>query len=218
MKLVEQAFFELFPEKNIENYELKVKYTDRFKPYNANVRYAKNSFQFNLSKKWRKVSKEMQIGLIQELMLKIFKENKRTTNIDLYNSFMKNLHISIPKINNDPLLEESFNGVNEKYFFGLIERPNLVWHNSIRRLGSYEYGTDTVSISRVLDNDEELLDYVMYHEILHKKHKFHNHNGRTHHHTKEFKEMEKKFSNSEEIEERIKGLVRQKSRKRFIWF
>ena len=117
MKLVEQAFNELFPEKDLENYNLKIKYTDKFKPYNANVRYTKNSLQFNLSKKWRKISKEIQVGLIQGLMLRIFKEKKATTNIDLYNSFMKNLHISIPKINNDPFLGESFNRVNEKYFF-----------------------------------------------------------------------------------------------------
>lgn len=193
MKLAEQAFNDLFPEKDLENYQLKIKYTDKFKPYNANVRYSRNSFQFNLSKKWRKVSKEIQMGLIQGLMVKIFKENKKTTNIDLYNSFMKNLHISIPKTNIDPILEQSFNKINDKYFFGLIEKPNLTWHNSIRRLGSYEYGSDTISMSKVLENDENLLDYVMYHEILHKKHKFHSKNGRTHHHTREFKEMEKKF-------------------------
>jgi len=218
MKLVEQAFNDLFPEKDLENYNLKIKYTDKFKPYNANVRYTKNSLQFNLSKKWRKISKEIQVGLIQGLMLRIFKEKKATTNIDLYNSFMKNLHISIPKINNDPVLGESFNRVNEKYFFGLVERPNLTWHDSIRRLGSYEYGTDTISMSKVLGADTNLLDYVMYHEMLHKKHKFHCKNGRTHHHTKEFREMERKFDDSQEMEERIKSLVRHKARKRFVWF
>lgn len=218
MKLLEQAFNELFPNKDLENYTFKIKYTSKFKPYNANVKYTRNSLQFNLSKKWRKVSREIQMGLIQGLMLRIFKEKKKTTNIDLYNSFMKNLHISIPKINTDPLLEESFNNINEKYFIGLIERPNLIWHNSIRRLGSYEYGTDTISISRILEGDEEVLDYVMYHEILHKKHKFHSKNGRTHHHTKEFKEMEEKFENSGEMEEKIKNLVRQRNRKKFSWF
>lgn len=218
MKLVEQAFIELFPKKDLENYRFKIKYTDKFKPYNANVRYTKSSLQFNLSKKWRKISKEIQIGLVQGLMLRIFKEKKTTTNIDLYNSFMKNLHISIPKINNDPILEKSFDKVNEKYFFGLVEKPNLTWHDSIRRLGSYEYGTDTISMSKVLVPDKSLLDYVMYHEMLHKKHKFHCKSGRTHHHTKEFREMEREFDNSKEMEERIKSLVRPKARKRFAWF
>jgi len=218
MKLVEQAFNELFPEKDLENYNLKIKYTDKFKPYNANVRYTRNFLQFNLSKRWRRVSREIQIGLIQGLMLRIFKDKKNTTNIDLYNSFMRNLHVSIPKTSTDPVLEQSFNKINDKYFLGLIEKPNLMWHDSIRRLGSYEYGSDAISMSKVLENDENLLDYVMYHEILHKKHKFHSKNGRTHHHTHEFKEMEKKFENSAEMEERIKGLVRKNSRKKFPWF
>jgi len=217
MKLLEQAFIELFPDRNLENYEFKIKYTDRFKPYNANVRYTNNSLQFNLSRKWKGVSKEIQIGLIQGLILRIFKGKNNTTNIDLYNSFMRHLHISIPKTDSDPILENSFDLVNEKYFYGLIERPNLVWHNSIRRLGSYEYGTDTISISQVLLQDKELLDYVIYHEMLHKKHKFHSNNGRTHHHTKEFKEMEKKFENSMEMEERIKRIGRKKV-KLFGWF
>ena len=218
MKLVEQAFNELFQDRNLEDYTLKIKYTDKFKPYNANVRYTRDSFQFNLSRKWRKISKEIQIGLIQGLMLKVFKDKRKTTNIDLYNSFMKNLHISIPKINNDPVLEESFNKINEKYFFGLIEKPNLTRHNSIRRLGSYEYGTDTISISEVLLSDKNLLDYVMYHEILHKKHKFYEKNGRTFHHTKEFRRMERSFESSGEMEDRIKGLMRHKRRKKFGWF
>mgnify|MGYP001265213646 FL=1 len=218
MKWFEQAFNDLFPEKDLENYQLKIKYTDKFKPYNANVRYTRNSLQFNLSKRWGKISREIQIGLLQGLMLRVFKEKKRTTNIDLYNNFMKNLHISIPKTNTDPILEQSFNKINDRYFFGLIEKPNLAWHNSIRRLGSYEYGNDTISISKILNNDKNLLDYVMYHEMLHKKHKFHSKNGRTHHHTKEFREMERKFDNSEEMEERIKKIAEQKSRKRFVWF
>ncbi|MFH0868156.1 MAG: hypothetical protein V1831_02500 [Candidatus Woesearchaeota archaeon] len=218
MKLVEEAFATLFPEKDLENYQLKIKYTDKFKPYNANVKYARNSFQFNLSRKWKTVSREIQIGLIQGLMLRVFKEKRSTMNIDLYESFMKNLHISVPKTVNNPVLEESFNKVNEKYFFGLIEKPNLTWHNSIRRLGSYEYGTDTISISKVISSDKDLLDYVMYHEMLHKKHKFHSKNGRTRHHTTEFRQKEREFENSREMEERIKKLVRPSRRIRFKWF
>src|SRR3989338_7386894 len=116
MNIAEKAFLEIFPEK-------------KFKDYNANVKYFRNNFQFNLSKKWKNVSEEIQSGLIQELLLKIFRLKKKTTNIDLYNLFMKNVHISVPKTKTDAILEESFNKVNEKYFFGLLERPNLVWGN-----------------------------------------------------------------------------------------
>ncbi len=212
MKLAEQAFNELFPEKNSGEYQFEIKYTDKFKPYNANVRYRRNSLQFNLSRKWRTISKEIQIGLIQGLMLRVFKEKNNTINIDLYNNFMRSLHISVQKTNTDPILEQSFNRTNETYFFGLLEKPNLVWHNSIRRLGSYEYGSDTISISKVLLEDPDLMDYVIYHEMLHKKFKFNSSNGRTCYHTKEFKEMERKFENSMEMEQRIKGIGRKRKR------
>ncbi len=212
MKLVEQAFAELFPNKALDEYQFEIKYTNKFKPYNANVRYRRNSFQFNLSRKWRTVSKEIQIGLIQGLLLRVFREKNNTINIDLYNSFMKHLHISVPKTNTDPILEKSFNELNENYFLGLMERPNLVWHNSFTRLGSYEYGSDTISISKVLSDDADLLDYVMYHEMLHKKFKFSSNNGRTCHHTKEFKEMERKFENSMEMEEKLKRVGRKRNR------
>ena len=126
-----------------------------------------------MSKKWKTISKEIQIGLIQSLSLKIFKEKKKTTNIELYNIFMKKIHIAAPKIKFDPTLEKSFHKVNEKYFYGLIEKPNLVWGDfSLRKLGSYEYGSDTITISKVLQNQGFLIDYIMYHELLHKKHKF----------------------------------------------
>lgn len=219
MKLLEQAFTELFPEKNLSDYELKLKYHNKFKPYNANVKYFGKKIQFNLSKKWKTVSKEIQIGLIQELLLKIFKEKKKTTNIDLYNIFMRNIHIAIPKTKTHPLLEESFNRVNEKYFFGLIEKPNLVWGNiSLRKLGSYEYGSDTITISKIFQNNKELLDYIMYHEVLHKKHKFEDKNGRNYHHTKKFRKDEKEFENSKEMEKEISKLVNKKRIKSIFQF
>lgn len=220
MNLAELAFKEIFPEKNLFDYELNIKYHNKFKPYNANVKYLDNKIQFNLSKKWKTVSKEIQMGLIEELLLKIFKKKRKTTNIDLYNIFMKNLHISIPKINTDAVLETSFDRVNEKYFFGLVEKPNMVWGNySLRKLGHYEYGSDTISISRIFKNsDSDVLDYIMYHEMLHKKHKFENKNGRNYHHTSEFRKKEKEFENSRLIEDNISRFIRKTNIKKLLKF
>ena len=214
MELAKEAFAELFPDKNINDYGFRINYTGRFKPYNANVRYRKTlaqySMQFNLSKKWRGISREIQIGLIQGLMLRIFKEKNKikTLNMELYEHFMRSIHISAPKINSEPILEDSFNRVNEKHFFGMMEKPNLVRHNSVRRLGSYEYGSDTISISEILLSDIKVLDYVMYHEMLHKKFKYSSDNGRTCHHSREFKKEEEKFENSGEMERKIKEIIR----------
>jgi len=132
---------------------------------------------------------------------------KDTFNTDLYNSFMKKIHIAAPKTNIDLYLEKSFDRINEKYFLGLLEKPNLVWHNSIRRLGSYEYGSDTISISKVLESDQNVMEYVIYHEMLHKKLKFNNKNGRCSHHSKKFKALEAEFENSRELEKKISNLI-----------
>ncbi len=213
-ELARQAFFELYPDKE-SSHELSLKYSGQFNGYNSNVRIIRNNIEFKLSKKWRTISREIQIGLMQSLLLKLFKDRKTkpTTNMDLYNLFMKNVHISIPKTESEPILEDSFNRVNEKYFNGLIEKPNLSWgSSSLRKLGSYEYGSDMIKISTVFQGaDSELLDCIMYHEMLHKKHKFKNKNLRSYHHTREFREKEKEFENSEEIEEKLKRFLGRKN-------
>ena len=217
MQLIKEAFEKLYPDKEF-NYSVKVKYSARFKPYNANVRHYKNNFEFSLSRQWRHISKDIVIGLIQTLLLKIFNDKKQTINIDLYNSFIRNLHISIPKQKSDPILESSFNRVNKKYFYNLIEISNLEWgSNSKRKLGSYDYHTDTISISRIfLDAEPELLDYIIYHEMLHKKIKFKNKANRSYHHTREFREKEKEFNNHKEMEKKIKDLIRKSKSKGFL--
>jgi hypothetical protein len=52
----------------------------------------------------------------------------------------------------------------------------------------------------------DLLDYVVYHEMLHKKYKFVNKNGRNYHHTGNFKKKEKEFENQQQVERRLKTL------------
>ena len=160
-----------------------------------------------MSKQWKSVSKEIQIGLIQELLVRVIKDKRRTSNMDLYNIFIKKAELAAPKTKTDEFLEKSFDRVNERYFYGMIEKPNLVWHNSASRLGSYEYGSDTISISSILgDVNTDLLDYVMYHEMLHKKYKFVNKNGRNYHHTGHFRKKEKEFENQQQVERRLKTL------------
>jgi len=245
--IIKEAFQQLYPEKELKH-NFSLKYSRKFKPYNANVKLYGNDLIFKLSKDWKKISKEIQIGLIQELMIKILKESnaselrsvecenstcsrerelafnslarsatrtrsqltKKTINIELYNLFMKNVHLAIPKTKTDAILEKSFNRVNDAYFNGMLDKPNLEWGNaSTSKLGSYEYGSDTITISAIFKNEKlELLDYVMYHEMLHKKFKFQNKNGRNLHHSSEFKRMESKFNNRNLIEKEISKLAR----------
>ncbi|MFH1848885.1 MAG: hypothetical protein ABH879_01735 [archaeon] len=209
MDIVREAYEELFSEEY--HYSHKIRFSRKFKDFNANVRYSANHLDFRLSYKWKTVSRDIVIGLLQTLLLKVRKSRKHTTKTELYNLFMKNIHIAAPKTDIDPVLLESFNRVNETYFYGLADTPNLVWgQRSRRKLGSYEYGSDTITISRILENAGPVLDYVMYHEILHKKHKFRTTSGRSYHHTREFRKDEKKFERWEEAEAQLKNLCRRR--------
>lgn len=220
--IVEKAYLELYPDRELGEYNFSVKYSGKFNDYNANVRRKGNYIEVNLSDKWRYINDDVKVGLVQVLLNKIFKTRKHTSNIDLYEIFLKKIHIAVPKTKCNPMLLESFDRVNDKYFNGFIEKPNLVWgRDSIRKLGSYEYGSDTVMISNIfMNSDIELLDCVMYHELLHKKHKFYTKNGKSYHHTPEFNKQEKLFNNQKEVEKRIDAFIRQhRKKKRFSgWF
>ena len=205
-EIIEKAFTGLFPDKKFL-YTPILKYSGRFNGYNANARLNKTTkvITFNLSKQWRHVSKEIKIGLMQEIMCKLFKQKKRTTNIDLYNHFMRSVHITVPKTKTHPVLEQSFFRINEMFFDGLMEKSNFVLGKGLRTLGHYDYGTDTITISEHLIEDYELMDYVMYHELLHKKHKF---TSGKRYHTKAFKEDEAKFPQAELLERRLGRVIK----------
>ncbi len=216
MNLAEQSLLELFPEKK-EEYEVSLAYSGKFSSYNGNVIKRHHILEFGLSNEWKGVSAEIQMGLIQLLLCKVFKTKRSTHYMDMYHSFMKKIHIAIPKTESDELLEKSFDRVNDLYFNGLMEKPNLVWCDSINKLGSYEYGSDRISISEILRNHLHLLDYVMYHEMLHKKHKFRNAELRSLYHTKEFRADERSFEHSASCEEELKRLVRRHKMRSFFF-
>ena len=217
--LIKKSFSELYPNKNLE-FEAKIKYSKAFKSYNANVKYARDmrKFEFHLSYQWKEVSDEIKIGLIQSLLNKIFNTNIKTINQDLYDIFLKKIPILSPKTESEPVLEESFNRVNEKYLQGMMIQPNLIFGGkNFHTLGTYNYAGDTIMISSILTKNTELLDYVMYHEMLHKKFQYKKSGKKTFHHTKEFKDWEKRFKNKE-IEKELQKFVRkEKLKKVFFW-
>ncbi len=215
-ELVREAFVLLYSTCNVNSYKFSLTYSGRFKDYGANVKYCMNKVDFSLSKKWKNVNKNIVIGLLHELFVKVFKAKNPSTYfyIDLYNAFIRNAHIAAPKTKFEPLLEESFDRVNEKYFHNSIEKPNLIWgKNNRRKLGCYDFNTDTITISRIFKNkDFVFLDYVMYHEMLHKDIKFDSKKGKSRFHSKEFRRREKEFENAELIEKAINNGFRTQKR------
>lgn len=144
-------------------------------------------------------------------MLRMLKKKSQSINIDMYHHFLRSVHVAVPKIHADPVLTGLFQEVNEEYFNGVLDQPNLMWGiNSLRRLGSYDFGSDTIRLSASLHpnkvGDQHLAKYVLYHEMLHKKHKFHSSNGRVCSHSPAFRREESSFRDAKVCEMRLKQL------------
>lgn len=213
MSLVLEAFSQLYPGKEF-NFDASINYSARFKPYNANLRKTGNKLTLDLSSSWKDVDRNIVIGLVQELLIRILKDKKSTMQIDLYNNFIRSLHIAIPKTEAEPALQESFQRVNDKYFSGLIEMPNLKWGADSRaKLASYDYHTDTITVSTLFRNNANIVDYLIYHELLHKKMKYTSRNGRNMHHTANFKRAEAAFEGQQEMEAEIRRILKTKNLK-----
>jgi hypothetical protein len=109
-------------------------------------------------------------------------------------------------------LAESFDRVNSTYFGNTMPRPRLTWNRSITagKFGHYHYATDTVMISRALDRPHVpsfVVDHVMHHELLHKKHGLRWHRGRSHAHTSEFRRDEMVFERFREADQYLQALA-----------
>ncbi|MBS1250607.1 MAG: hypothetical protein MAG431_02201 [Chloroflexi bacterium] len=113
-------------------------------------------------------------------------------------------------------LEDVFQRVNRLYFHNQMEQPHLTWNRQLtyRSFGHYHYATDTLMVSRSLDLPDTpvyVLDFVMYHELLHKKLGYNLVNGRRYGHTPAFKKEEGKFKKHQEARAYMKKLSRKLS-------
>jgi hypothetical protein len=109
-------------------------------------------------------------------------------------------------------LDESFARVNATYFNGLMPKPKLVWNRTLtaRKFGHYQPGRDTIMISVTLDAPgvpDYVVDFVMYHELLHKKHGSMIVNGRRLAHSPAFRAEERRFAEYDEAERLIHELA-----------
>ena len=222
MNLVEESFSRLFPGTEF-NFSVFVSYSGKFKPYNATVRKIGGNLYFSLSRSWEATSEEIVIGIIQHLLIKILRRERfmkaamrgsrkiTSLNMQLYDDFIKGVsEVAAVNNDNDEILGPAFARVNEKYFMNLSDKPNLRWGSaSFRKLASFDYHTNTITISALFsDAPQNLLDYLMHHEMLHKRLKFNSGNGgRAIHHSSSFKKLEQNFEGSGAIEAQLDSFL-----------
>lgn len=95
-------------------------------------------------------------------------------------------------------LGELFNRINRQYFGGMLSRPHLAWNPraSLKVLGTYTPASDSIVISAALQDagvPPYVLEYVMYHEMLHKELGTRLAGGTRRVHTAEFRRREAQF-------------------------
>jgi hypothetical protein len=108
-------------------------------------------------------------------------------------------------------LDQMFEELNFRYFFGLMARPRLGWSPNASRtlLGHYDPSHNAIVLSRILDRPETprlAVEYVLYHEMLHLVHPAEHRGVRRCVHTRAFKEAEKKFERLKEAKAILRKL------------
>ena len=100
----------------------------------------------------------------------------------------------------------TFARVNRGCFDGQLSPPRLSWGNrsSRRKLGHYESASDRIVISPILDDPQVpslALEFVLYHELLHRLLGCRLHNGKVRAHTPEFRRRERAFPGYREAQQ-----------------
>jgi predicted metal-dependent hydrolase len=108
-------------------------------------------------------------------------------------------------------LESLFDRINVAYFCGALPKPKLSWSVKKSRyiLGRYDATHGTIFISRILDSEKVpayVIEYVLYHEMLHVKHQTRVRDCRLIVHTEEFKQEERRFAQFKEAKEWLKTI------------
>ena len=100
-------------------------------------------------------------------------------------------------------LDGVFDSLNQRYFAGGLDKPRISWSTRRARcvLGRYDSTHHAIFISSLFDSPTVpgyVVEYVMFHEMLHVKHHSRVHHSRVIVHTPEFKSEERNFPYYEE--------------------
>jgi predicted metal-dependent hydrolase len=95
-------------------------------------------------------------------------------------------------------LDAIFEELNTRFFYGLMARPRMSWSQTKTRriLGHYDPAHNAIIISRVFDHPAVpayVLEYIVYHEMLHLKHPVKLRGSRRCVHSPDFQAEEKLF-------------------------
>jgi predicted metal-dependent hydrolase len=208
-----------------KNYQVKAVFYDT-KSIRHTIELKRKYIQVKIAKSLRDAPEEIlhSLGIILYSKLfrfKIDKSHRRAYNKYLEEKILPNqpLRTRKPSARYKPEgnyynLNHIFEDINRTFFKNALKRPVLGWSlkKSYTRLGFYSEEKDLLVISRIFDSSRvplKVLEYMMYHEMLHILIPTRVKNGRRSIHPREFKEKDRAFPDYDEIQKWIK----KKSRK-----
>ncbi len=159
------------------------------------------------------------------LLAKVYKIRVGSEIRKSYNDYIEILKKSLPVKKHNRLdaytakgeifdLTKIFNQLNTSYFGSNLRIPVLGWSrkNSYWRLGFYDKERDLLVISRVFDQSavpEDIVRYMVYHEMLHIYYPSERKNGRRIIHPPAFRKTEKQFPGYQDIQSWLKSNLRE---------
>jgi hypothetical protein len=110
-------------------------------------------------------------------------------------------------------LEKLFEQLNAEYFEGRLQRPNMGWsvRSWRRQFGCYDPGPNQILLNRRMDRPgipQFVVEYVLFHEMLHVKHPTRRSGCSLVSHSREFRQEEKRFGEFERARKALDRLAR----------
>lgn len=108
-------------------------------------------------------------------------------------------------------LEALFEDLNQRFFHGLMARPQMTWSRDRARnsLGHYDPAHNAIVVSRIFDHPRVprfAVEYIVYHEMLHLKHPVRLRGSRRCVHSADFQAEEKLFPQLDEVKQFLRNL------------
>ena len=206
--------------KPAENLKLRVSYYP-YKNINHTIRIRQKTIYIKISDKIQNAPADIQLAVTRILFDKLFRiPVDKKIRYEYLTYVDQNILPALPQIKrkaNDHYraegkffdLEEVFQIVNHSYFDGKISKPTLGWslQNSTRRLAFYDHERDLIVVSRIFDSKRTpsaVIEFLMYHEILHILIPVEKKNGRRIIHPRNFRIEEEKFNEYEKVQKWLK--------------
>ena len=202
-----------------------------FYPYigiNQTIRLRQGKIFVRLAELCRDAPMNFQRALAFVLTAKLLRKKVPTAATEVYRTYIKSLDMQAKARENKRAkgrkivssaigetydLEEIFARVNSTYFQNAIPKPTLTWsaRQTYRILGHHDATHETIVISKSLDDKQvplHVIEFVVFHEMLHIFHPTMNRDGRRYNHTPQFRRDEKKFAHYEQSEQWIEDNAR----------